>query len=219
MKTTILIADDQALFAQSLHMLLDNYANDMDVVGIAKDGGEAVNMARDLHPDIVLMDVYMPSMNGVRATRCILSELPKTKIIMLSTYDEDENVRSAIMAGASGYLLKDISPTELILSIRALSAGVVQISPSIIQSLVRKDIVEDKNQDEISKKFQNMQWYKMLSNREREVFALIAMGYENNHIAKELNISEQTVRNQVSLIYAKLGVKDRFEIIRLANQS
>jgi DNA-binding NarL/FixJ family response regulator len=219
-KVHVLIVDDQILFAQSLKMYLTNYADDMEIIGICEDGNKAVEFVRVNKPDVILMDVYMPGMNGVRATRCIKTEFPDVKIIMLSTYDEDENVKAAILAGAAGYLLKDISPTELILSIRALQTNIMQISPSIVQKLVRNQLLGEKNGiDEEERKYQSMQWYKMLTNREKEVFVLIAMGYGNKRISDELSISEQTVRNQVSAIYAKLGVKDRFEIIRLANQS
>jgi len=217
LRIKVLLVDDQLLFAQSLKTLIGNYAKDMEIVGIAADGTEAVDMARELVPDVILMDVYMKKMNGVRATRCILNEMPKIKIIMLSTYDEDDSVREAILGGASGYLLKDISPTELIISIRALQTGIMQISPSVARGLVHKQYVED-SKSSFSEKMEKMQWYQTLSKREREIFALIATGYENSMIAESLSISEQTVRNQVSIIYAKLGVKDRFEIIRLANQ-
>jgi len=216
-KIQVLLVDDHQLFAQSLKMLIKNYAKDMEVVGIATDGTEAIDMARQLKPDVILMDVYMQKMSGVRATRCIINELPHTKIIMLSTYDEDDNVREALLSGASGYLLKDISPTELIISIRALQSGMIQVSPTIARSLVQKHYVDD-TKDSFSSKIEKMPWYQTLSKREREIFALIATGYDNNKIAEALNISEQTVRNQVSTIYSKLGVRDRFEIIRLANQ-
>ncbi len=216
--TKILIVDDQLLFAQSLQTFITNYADDMDVVGIAADGFEAVDSARSLLPDVILMDVYMKKMNGVRATRLIHGELPDIKILMLSTYDEDDNVKEAILAGASGYLLKDISPTELIISIRSLQSGNLQISPSIVHTLLQKTYVEGEgvsqklNRDAIQRLIHN------LTKREREIFTLLATGYENDMISDKLHISEQTVRNYISTIYDKLGIKDRFEIIRLANQ-
>ncbi len=168
-------------------------------------------------PDVVLMDVHMPVMNGVEATKRLRAYLPDTKIIMLSTYDEDEYVREALKQGASGYLLKDISPTELIAAIRALRGGVMQISPQIAAKLVHQlyDDSKPKKTIEVAKKFE---WFETLTKREREIFALIATGRDNEGIARELNIAEQTVRNHVSIIYSKLGVKDRFEIIQLANE-
>ena len=226
-KLKILLADDQSLFAESLKTFLNNYAKDMSVAGIARNGTEAVAMAISLKPDIILMDIRMPEMDGVEAVRQIKPQLPEIKIIMLSTYKEDALVRSAIMAGASGYLLKDISPTELITAIRALKSGVVQISPELAQNLVRAQYKanEDKPlsesftpENKMTEEKAPFKWLEQLTNREREIFTLIATGYDNYQIAEKLFLAEQTVRNQVSTIYSKLNVKDRFEIIRLANR-
>jgi DNA-binding NarL/FixJ family response regulator len=220
-KIKVMLVDDQPLFAQSLKTFLENYATDIMVIGLAENGSKAVELALDLAkssgaPDVVLMDVHMPIMNGVEATKRLRSYLPNTKIIMLSTYDEDEYVRDALKEGASGYLLKDISPTELIAAIRALRGGVMQISPQIAAKLVHQLYDEARPKVEsISKKFE---WFNTLTKREREIFTLIATGLDNEGIAKKLNIAEQTVRNHVSIIYSKLGVKDRFEIIQLANE-
>ncbi len=220
----VMLVDDQPLFAQSLRTFLENYADDIEVVGVAENGSKAVELALELSkadggvrtPDIVLMDVHMPVMNGVEATRRLREYLPDTKIIMLSTYDEDEYVREALTHGASGYLLKDISPTELIAAIRALRGGVMQISPQIAAKLVHQLYDDTKPKaDEIARKFE---WFETLTKREREIFALIATGKDNAGIAAALGIVEQTARNHVSLIYSKLGVKDRFEIIQLANE-
>jgi len=226
-KLKILLVDDQSLFAESLRTFLNNYAEDMSVVGIARNGREAVDMAESLKPDVILMDIRMPEMDGVEAVRQISPRFPDIKIIMLSTYKEDALVRSALLAGACGYLLKDISPTELIAAIRALKSGVVQISPDVAQSLVHAqyNVDEGKPSSEpfapISKTVTEdnpFKWLGQLTNREREIFTLIATGYDNDQIAEKLHLAEQTVRNQVSTIYSKLGVKDRFEIIRLANR-
>jgi len=216
----VMLVDDQPLFAQSLLTFLENYAADIQVVGVAENGAKAVELALDLAkttaPDIVLMDVHMPIMNGVEATKRLRAYLPETRIIMLSTYDEDEYVREALKEGASGYLLKDISPTELIAAIRALRGGVMQISPQIAAKLVHQLYDDSKPKaEEVARKFE---WFETLTKREREIFALIAVGRDNDGIARELNIAEQTVRNHVSIIYSKLGVRDRFEIIQLANE-
>ncbi|MCK9169969.1 MAG: response regulator transcription factor [Treponema sp.] len=216
-KLKILLADDQSLFAQSLQIFLNNYAPDMTVLGIASNGKEACDFVTTNTPDIILMDVRMPVMDGVEAVKHIKSAKPSVKIIMLSTYDEDEFVRNAILAGASGYLLKDISPTELIISIRALNSGIIQISPSLAQKLIQNTYVENKsNTDENLS--ESLEWLKTLTKREREIFALIATGHDNDEIADTLGLAVQTVRNQVSTIYSKLDVKDRFEIIKLANK-
>lgn len=214
----ILLVDDQILFAESLKTFLVNYAPDIEVLGISQNGKEACDFVQNKKPDIILMDVHMPVMDGVEAVKNIKANFPEIKIIMLSTYDEDEYVRSALLSGASGYLLKDISPTELIISIRALNAGTLQISPSIAQKLIQNTYVEAENTSQTSNMdFNKFEWLNTLTKREREIFTLIATGHDNEEIAEKLDLALQTVRNQVSTIYSKLGVKDRFEIIRLAN--
>ncbi len=212
----VLIADDQSLFLESLSTFLQNYAEDIEVVGLAKNGLEALEKAAELHPDIVLMDVHMPVMDGVEATGRLHESQPGVKIIILSTYDEDEYVRKALRLGASGYLLKDISPTELIASIRALKSGAVQISPQIIAKLMQSLAAEEPSP--VRAIAEKLEWFESLTRREREVFTLIATGYDNAQIAGQLHIAEHTVRNQVSTIYSKLGVQDRFQIIQLANK-
>jgi DNA-binding NarL/FixJ family response regulator len=212
----VLIADDQSLFLESLSTCLRNYAEDIEVVGLARNGAEAIEKAAELRPDVVLMDVHMPVMDGVEATERLVKERPGVKILILSTYDEDEYVRNALGRGASGYLLKDISPTELIASIRALKSGAVQISPQIISKLMRGLAAEEPTP--VRRLAEKLEWFESLTRREREVFTLIATGYDNSQIAQELHIAEHTVRNHVSMIYSKLDVQDRFQIIQLANK-
>jgi DNA-binding NarL/FixJ family response regulator len=214
-KIRLLIVDDQVLFLESLSTFLRNYAEDIEVVGLARNGREALDKAAALRPDIVLMDVHMPVMDGVEATGRLIERQPRVRILILSTYDEDEYVRKALKQGAAGYLLKDISPTELIASIRALKGGAVQISPQIVAKLMKSVIAEEPSPArEIAER---LEWFKSLTPREREVFTLIAKGYDNAQIAEELHMAEHTVRNHVSMIYSKLGVQDRFQIIQLAN--
>lgn len=224
-KQKILLVDDQSLFTESLKTFLTNYAPDMEVIGSCLNGKEACEFVIKTQPDIILMDVNMPVMNGVEAVKIIKQGNPDIKIIMLSTYDEDDYVRNAIMSGASGYLLKDLSPTELIISIRALKSGVMQISPSIAEKMIMAKFAGDEesstaeSEPEVTEAVEKkLEWMKTLTKREREIFALIATGHDNNEIAEELDLAIQTVRNQVSTIYSKLEVKDRFEIIKLANQ-
>jgi len=212
----ILLVDDQPLFVESLRISILSYADDMEIVGIANDGNMAISMARNLKPDVILMDVYMPNTNGVSATKKIMESQGKLKIIMLSTYDEDEFVHEALHFGAAGYLLKDISPTELIASIRALMSGVVQISPKIAANLINEmyngtTLISSENKEQFI-------WFKTLTDREKEVFGLIATGYANQQIEEHLGLAEQTVRNHISKIYSKLEVKNRFEIIQLATK-
>jgi len=215
-KLRLLIVDDQVLFLESLSTFLRSYAEDIEVAGVARNGREALEKAAALRPDIVLMDVHMPVMDGVEATRRLLEAHPGVRILILSTYDEDEYVRNALKVGAAGYLLKDISPTELIASIRALKGGAVQISPQVVAKLMKSIIAEEPSPArEVAER---LEWFGSLTRREREVFALIARGYDNAQIADELHMAEHTVRNNVSTIYSKLGVQDRFQIIQLANK-
>jgi DNA-binding NarL/FixJ family response regulator len=215
-KIRLLIVDDQVLFLESLSTFLRNYAEDIEVVGLARNGREAVEKAAALRPDIILMDVHMPVMDGVEATGRLLERQPGVRILILSTYDEDEYVRNALKLGAAGYLLKDISPTELIASIRALKGGAVQISPQIVAKLMKSVISEEPSP--VREIAERLEWFKSLTPREREVFTLIATGYDNAQIAEELHMADHTVRNHVSTIYSKLGVQDRFQIIQLANK-
>jgi DNA-binding NarL/FixJ family response regulator len=215
-KIRVLIADDQSLFLESLSTFLQNYAEDIEVVGLAKNGSEALEQAARLRPDIVLMDVHMPVMDGVEATGRLIESQPGVKIIILSTYDEDEYVRNALRLGAAGYLLKDISPTELIASIRALKSGAVQISPQIVAKLMQSLLAEEPSP--VREIAERLEWFGSLTRREREIFTLIATGYDNAQISAQLRIAEHTVRNHVSMIYSKLDVQDRFQIIQLANK-
>ncbi len=214
----LLLVDDQRMFAESLKIYLTNYAEEVDIIGICSNGKEACDFVDNKEPDIILMDVHMPVMDGVEAVAKIKAKHPSVKIIMLSTYDEDESVRSALINGASGYLLKDISPTELIVSIRALNSGMIQISPSIAKNLIQSTYVEKKPDSSGKEMDDTFPWFDTLTEREREIFALLATGKDNQQISEELGISPQTVRNRVSTIYSKLEVKDRFEIIQLANK-
>ncbi len=215
-KTRVLLAEDQALFAQSLQVFLSNYAkDDIEVIGIAANGQIAVEMCRELCADVILMDVRMPVMDGIQAVKTIKAQNSTVKILMLSTYQEEDLVREALLAGAAGYLLKDISPTELIISIRALNSGIMQISPEIAKSLVQKKYVDEGEKEQNEEAFK---WLNTLTKREREIFALLATGADNDQIAEKLSLSLQTVRNHISTIYSKLEVKNRFEIIRLANK-
>lgn len=222
----VLIADDQRLFGESLSTTLRNSARDIDVVGLAANGAEAVALAAELSPDVILMDVFMPVMDGVKATERVMQASPGIRILMLSTYDEDDRVKHALALGAAGYLLKDISPLELIASIRALMTGVVQISPQIVAKLMQAPAGAEQASAPAPvpapapepAMIDGIEWFDSLTAREREVFSLIAAGYDNPRIAAELRLAEHTVRNLVSAIYAKLEVKDRFQIIRMANK-
>ena len=203
----VLIADDHALFRRGLEMVLEA-EQDMAVVGEANDGREAYELATELMPDLVLMDVRMPAHGGIGATKLIKDAVPHTKILMLTISDEEEDLYEAIKAGASGYLLKEISIEEVAGAIRSVHAGQSLISPSMASklltefaSMARKD--EEKQQMPAPR----------LTEREMEVLTLVAQGLNNRDIAKALFISENTVKNHVRNILEKLHLHSRMEAV------
>lgn len=210
----ILIADDQVLFAENLKLMLETVSHDLKVVGIAYNGEQAIELVDSLQPDLVLMDVRMPNTDGVEATRIIKESRPNQRIIMLTTFIDDSYVEAALNFGAEGYLLKNIRPEQLISAIRAVNAGSVLLSPMLVSRLMLKE------EEEIDPEIASTQAViAKMSNREKEILSLIAEGYSNRRIADELFISDPTVRNYISGIYAKLGSKDRLEVISLARKS
>ena len=211
-RVRVMMAEDQSLFAESLKTLLEIYTDDIEIVHIAVNGEEAVEAAARLKPDVILMDVKMPIMDGVEAVKKIIDSDASARIVMLSTFNEADYVNRALEFGAVGYLLKDITPTGLAASIRAVTEGVTQISPGIARKLV------DRKFESISVESGKFKWFENLTLREREVFKLVAKGYDNQEIANELHIAYQTVRNYVSSIYSKLNVQDRFQIIKHAQK-
>jgi DNA-binding NarL/FixJ family response regulator len=207
----ILLADDQKLFSDNLKIMLETLAKDMFVVGIAYDGREAVSMVDEKLPDLVLMDVCMPGLDGVKATQIIHQKYPEIKIIMLTTFLNDSYIEDALKFGAYGYILKNIRSEDLIASLRAAYSGTALLSPAILDKLVYRGELRN-DDDEYSEVIRH------LGNREKEILALIAKGFNNKKIADALFISESTVRNYVSSIYAKVGSKDRLEVISIARR-
>jgi DNA-binding NarL/FixJ family response regulator len=202
--------EDQKLFAESLRYVLSYRAEDMEIIGIARNGKEALELIRGRKPHIVLMDVRMPEMDGVQTTRVLHEMHPEIKILMLSTFQDDDYVRQAMRYGAVGYLLKNISPDEVARAIRAVMAGIMQISPAVARSLMRTDHEHLPAIDE-----ELAAVVDGLTKREREVLALIAAANENNEIARTLGVSEQTARNYVHNLYSKLGVSNRTQLQKL----
>ncbi len=210
----ILIADDQALVRAGFKMILDA-EDDLDVIGEAADGAEAVELARRLKPDVVLMDIRMPELDGIEATRRVvaLDGDPPIRVLMLTTFDLNEYVYEALRAGASGFLLKDVPPEQLAAGIRVVAQGEALLAPSITKRLIQEfaaaapvAATPPKGLDE-------------LTARELEVFGLVARGLSNAEIAAELIVSETTVKTHVARVLMKLGLRDRVQAVVLAYES
>ncbi len=203
----ILIVDDHALFRRGLQMVLKQEP-DIDVVGEAGDGHEAVDKAQELMPDVILMDVRMPRRSGIEATQQIKDLLPHVKILMLTISDEEADLYDAIKAGASGYLLKEISIDEVADAIRSVWAGQSRISPSMAAKLLTEFAAMSKRAEE-----RQQLPAPRLTDREMEVLKLVAQGLNNRDIAKELFISENTVKNHIRNILEKLHLHSRMEAV------
>ena len=206
----VLLVDDQVLFVESLGRVITARSKDIRVVGIAYNGIQAVELVDKQMPDVVLMDIKMPEMDGVEATRKIHRKHPGVKIMILTTFDDEQFVLEALREGAKGYLLKNIPPEEVITSIRALNSGVDQISPSVAVRLVHKALAgQHSDGTEGGSSRGHPQWYRDLKRVERQLLTLVAQGYSNKEIADRLYLAEQTVKNYLSVIYEKMNVKNR----------
>jgi DNA-binding NarL/FixJ family response regulator len=203
----VLVVDDHALFRRGLEMVLAQEA-DIDVIGEASDGAEAVDKAAELAPDIVLMDVRMPKRGGIDACTAIKDVVPSAKIVMLTISDEEADLYDAIKAGASGYLLKEISIDEVATAIRAVNGGQSLISPSMASKLLTEFASMIKRSDE-----RQQVPAPRLTDRELEVLRLVARGLNNRSIAEELFISENTVKNHIRNILEKLQLHSRMEAV------
>jgi len=212
--TSVLIADDQALVRGGFRMILEAQP-DLEVVGEAENGREAVEQTRLRKPDVVLMDVRMPGLDGIEATRQILTgqaEVP-TRVLMLTTFDLDEYVYEALKAGAAGFLLKNTAPSELVEAIRSVARGDALLAPSITRRLIEQYVHRPRAGAGERPELQD------LTPREREVLTLIARGLSNAEIAGTLVVSEATVRTHVNRILAKLALRDRTQAAVLAYET
>jgi DNA-binding NarL/FixJ family response regulator len=205
----VVICDDQAIIRDGLEMLL-TLEKDIEVVGQAQDGAEAVELVAQRQPDLVLMDLKMPGMNGIEATRQIRARHPEVKVLVLTTYDDDEWVFDAIRAGASGYLLKDTPREEVIKAVKGTVAGKSYVDPAVAGKLLGQ--VADRQTQPATLITDK------LTERELDVLRLLARGLTNADIATRLHLSEGTVRNHVSAIFAKLDVSDRTQAAVIAIQ-
>jgi DNA-binding NarL/FixJ family response regulator len=206
--TRILLVDDQELLRMGFRMVLEAQAG-MEVVGEAGDGAEAVALTRELEPDVVLMDVRMPGMDGVQATRALVDGGSRSHVIILTTFDLDEYAHAALRAGASGFLLKDAPTADLLSAIRAVASGDAVVAPSTTRRL----LATIAHQLPIAETSAPAPELTSLTPREREVLIAVARGLSNAEIADELVLSEATVKTHVGRILAKLGLRDRVQIV------
>lgn len=215
-KIKVLLVDDQTLFVESLRTILET--ENFDVIGMATDGQSSLELVAHNKPDVILMDVRMPNMSGVECTRILKEKYPELRILMLTTFDDDEYVIEALRYGAAGYLLKDVHSTELVSAIHAVYEGGVLIAPKVATNLVRKlsQQIEEKTAD--AKPLNQPEWLNFLNVREKEILVLMAQGKDNKEIAKCLYVGEQTIKNYVSIIYSKLGVRDRALVSKMAKE-
>jgi DNA-binding NarL/FixJ family response regulator len=205
----ILVVDDQSLIRQGLKALLE-LDPELIVIGEAENGQIAIQLAQELHPDVILMDIRMPLMDGVAATQEILQKLPQTKVLVLTTFDDDEYVQAAIARGAMGYLLKDTPSEELAVAIHAVHKGYTQLGPGIVKKLLVKSPLPPA-------KPLPPPVLQELTPRELEILHLIASGANNREIAQQLFISEGTVKNHVTNILNRLNLRDRTQAAIFAN--
>lgn len=213
MSVTVLVADDQAMVRAGFSAILD--AQDgIQVVGQAADGAEAIRHARELRPDVVVMDVRMPHLNGIEATRELVNpsrgEPYVPRILVLTTFDADDYVYDALAAGASGFLLKDALPDELVRAVRVVAAGDALLAPSVTRRLLERFAAQRPVAPRKALVITD------LTDREREILVLIGKGLSNVEIAAQLFIAEQTVKTHVSRIFTKLGLRDRVQAVILA---
>ena len=207
--TTVLIADDQPLQRLGFRMLLDGTPG-MVVVGEASGGAEAVRMVERTHPDVVLMDVRMPGMDGIEATRRVTAAGPRTHVLILTTFDLDEYVYAGLRAGASGFLLKDARPEELIAGIRAVAGGDSVVAPSLTRKLMDAYLQDAEPAAGPDPRLAT------LSEREREVLEAIGRGATNAEIAGQFTLTESTVKKHVGRVLAKIGARDRIQAVIFA---
>ena len=212
--TTVLIVDDQPLQRYGFRMLLDAIP-ETEVVGEAAHGAEAVRKAAELRPDVVLMDVRMPGMDGIEATRRIVAAGGRSRVLVLTTFDLDEYVHAALRAGASGFLLKDARPEELLAGIRAVAAGDAVIAPALTRRLL-DDVRPPRARPPPSDRPAEDPRLAPLTDREREILVAIGKGWTNGEIAARFVLSESTVKTHVGRVLAKIGARDRIQAVIFA---
>ena len=212
MSIRVLLCDDQALVRSGFRLILEA-REDIEVVGEAEDGGEAIELARQVDPDVILMDIRMPNVDGVEATRRLVTGGARARIIVLTTFDLDEYVFESIRAGASGFLLKDVQPTQLVDAIRVVAAGEALLAPSVTRRLLERFAHTLPGQEKPPPELAS------LTERELEVLTLLAGGLSNAELAERLFLSETTVKSHISSVLRKLGLRDRVQAVVLAYEA
>jgi DNA-binding NarL/FixJ family response regulator len=209
----VLLCDDQALVRSGFRMILDA-REDIEVVGEAEDGRQVIELARRIDPDVILMDVRMPNVDGVEATRRLVEAGSRARILILTTFDLDEYVYKALRSGASGFLLKDVQPAQLVDAIRVVAAGEALLAPSVTRRLL--DRFADALPGDEAKPPPALE---SLTERELEVLKLLAGGLSNAELAEQLFLSETTVKSHISSVLRKLGLRDRVQAVVLAYEA
>lgn len=207
---SIVVADDQELVRDGLAAILES-EDDFTVIGTAADGAEAIRLVRRLEPDVVLMDIRMPDVDGIEATRHLVSAGVATRIVVLTTFAADEHVLAALRAGASGFLLKDAPRASILAAVRSVAAGDVTLEDSVLKRLVAEHL----NRPTMVP----AQGLQRLTSREKEVLHLVALGRTNAEIASALFVSETTIKTHVGRTLAKLGARDRVQLVVIAHRS
>jgi DNA-binding NarL/FixJ family response regulator len=208
----VLLADDQALVRGGFRLILEAQP-DVEVVGEASDGVQAVRQARDTAPDVALVDIRMPVMNGIEATAELARRAPRTRVLILTTFDLDEYVYEAVRAGASGFLLKDVAPADLVHAVRVVSAGDALVAPAITRRLLERFVARPRPGTRAPETLGQ------LTERELDVLVQVARGRSNAEIAGLLHLSEATVKTHMTRILAKLGLRDRTQAVVVAYES
>ncbi|RDI33239.1 response regulator [Lentzea flaviverrucosa] len=208
----VVVVDDQEMVREGFSALLDAQ-DDIEVVGAAGNGVQGVALARAVRPDVVLMDIRMPEMDGLTATRLLLNGSDEVKVLVLTTFDLDDYVYEALQAGASGFLLKHAPSRELLNAVRVVAAGEALLAPSITKRLI-EDFVRSRRSDRV-----RPAQLSVLTDRETEILVLIAQGLSNTEIAAHLVLAEQTVKTHVSRVLTKLGLRDRAQAVIAAYES